>query len=93
MSELRSAVGQLQSEILARLPDAVVEEDFAELHRAMELLEVERLRRPGRARSTPSLRARREPVDGLLAERTLQGGLGARSESTSVSPVPWTTCR
>lgn len=45
MSELRSAVGALQSEILAELPDARIEEDFAELHRAVELLEIERLRR------------------------------------------------
>ncbi len=45
MSELRSAIDALQSELLAELPDAVIEEDFAELHRAMELLEVERLRR------------------------------------------------
>jgi hypothetical protein len=45
LSELRSAVERLQAEILAELPDAVVEEDFAELQRAVELLEVERLRR------------------------------------------------
>jgi hypothetical protein len=45
LSELRSVIDQLRSEVLADLPDAVIEEDFAELHRAMELLEVERLRR------------------------------------------------
>jgi hypothetical protein len=35
----------LQGEVLAEQPDAVIEEDFSELHRAIELLEVERLRR------------------------------------------------
>ncbi|MGH7317283.1 MAG: DUF222 domain-containing protein, partial [Candidatus Rokuibacteriota bacterium] len=45
MSELRSAIEGLRSEVLAELPDARVEEDFAELQRAAELLEVERLRR------------------------------------------------
>jgi hypothetical protein len=45
MSELRSAIEELRSEALADLPDARIEEDFAELHRAAELLEVERLRR------------------------------------------------
>jgi hypothetical protein len=45
VSGLRSAVEELRSETLPELPDAVVEEDFAELHRAVELLEAERLRR------------------------------------------------
>lgn len=45
MSELRSAVEMLRSESLAELPDARIEQDFAELHRAVEQLEVERLRR------------------------------------------------
>jgi len=45
MSELRSAVDTLRSEALADLPDSRIEEDFTELHRAMELLEMERLRR------------------------------------------------
>lgn len=45
MSELRSAVEALRSETLADLPDARVEDDFAELHRVGELLEMERLRR------------------------------------------------
>lgn len=45
MSELRSAVESLRAEVLAELPDAVIEEDFAELHRTMDQLEVERLRR------------------------------------------------
>ena len=45
MSGLRSVIEELQSATLAVLPDALVEEDFEELHRAVELLEAERLRR------------------------------------------------
>lgn len=45
MSELRSVVESLRSESLASLADAAVEEDFCELQRACEQLEVERLRR------------------------------------------------
>jgi hypothetical protein len=45
MSELRSAIEMLRSETLPDLPDAVIEEDFAELHKVVEQLEVERLRR------------------------------------------------
>ena len=45
MSELRSAVEAFRSEVLAELPDARIEEDFSELHRAAELIELERLRR------------------------------------------------
>lgn len=45
MSELRSAVEMLRSEALPDLPDARIEEDFAELQRVVEMLEVERLRR------------------------------------------------
>jgi len=45
MSELRSAIEGLRSEVLADLPDARVEEDFGELHRASEAIEAEKLRR------------------------------------------------
>src|SRR5204863_6140831 len=45
MSELRSAIEELRSETLSDLPDARIEEDFSELHRAIEQLELERLRR------------------------------------------------
>ncbi|MGH2572968.1 MAG: DUF222 domain-containing protein [Actinomycetota bacterium] len=45
MSELRSAIEGLRTETLGDLPDARIEEDFAELQRAAELLDVERLRR------------------------------------------------
>jgi Domain of unknown function (DUF222) len=45
MSEPRSAVEALRYETLAELPDARLEEDFAELQRAAELIDAERLRR------------------------------------------------
>jgi len=45
VSELRSVVEAFRCEALADLPDARLEEDFAELQRAGELLEAERLRR------------------------------------------------
>jgi hypothetical protein len=45
VSELRSAVEALRSEVLADQPDARIEEDFAELQRSCDLLEMERLRR------------------------------------------------
>lgn len=45
MSELRSVVESLRAEVLPELPDARIEEDFSELQRIAELLEVERLRR------------------------------------------------
>ena len=45
MSELRSVVESFRAEVLPEVPDARIEEDFADLHRMMEQLEVERLRR------------------------------------------------
>jgi len=45
VSELRSAVEGMHFEALAELPDARLEEDFAELQRAAELIDAERLRR------------------------------------------------
>jgi hypothetical protein len=45
MSELLSALEGYRAETLPELPDARIEEDFAELHRAAELIELERLRR------------------------------------------------
>ena len=45
MSELRSVADALAAESLSEMPDARVEEDFVELHRAVERLERERLRR------------------------------------------------
>ena len=45
MSELLSAIDALRAEALPELADARIEADFAELQRAVELLEAERLRR------------------------------------------------
>ncbi|HEY2802574.1 MAG TPA: hypothetical protein VGJ67_01495 [Actinomycetota bacterium] len=45
MSELRSSIDALRGEVLSGLPDTRIEEDFAELQRAAEQLELERLRR------------------------------------------------
>jgi hypothetical protein len=45
VSELRSAIEGLRAESLPELPDARIEQDFAELHQVAELLEAERLRR------------------------------------------------
>ena len=45
MTGLRSVVEDLRSQVLPELPDARLEEDFGELQRSLEQLEVERLRR------------------------------------------------
>jgi hypothetical protein len=45
MGEIRSAIEELRSETLTDLPDARVEEDFDEVHRAREMIELEELRR------------------------------------------------
>jgi hypothetical protein len=45
VSELRSVIEGFRAEVLGKLPDERVEEDFLELQRAVEALEVERLRR------------------------------------------------
>ena len=45
MSELLSAVESLRGEMLAELPDARIEEDFAEIRRIVDQLELEALRR------------------------------------------------
>jgi hypothetical protein len=44
-AELHSIASALRSETLTELPDARLEEDFAELQRGIERLETERLRR------------------------------------------------
>jgi hypothetical protein len=45
MSELRSALEPFRADVLPGLPDVRIEEDFAELQRHGELVELERLRR------------------------------------------------
>lgn len=79
MSELRSAIDLLRSEVLADLPDARIEEDFAELQRTGELLEVERLRR----------------LAEIERRRTFQrdGHLSAASWLASTFKVGWGTAR
>ncbi len=47
MSELRSVIEVFRRDVLAELPDARLQEDFAELQHAVEQLEAERLRRLG----------------------------------------------
>src|SRR2546425_11221269 len=79
MSELRSVVESLRSDTLPDLPDARIEEDFAELQRAVELLEVERLRR------LAEIERRR------LFER--DGHLSAASWLATTDKVAWGTAR
>lgn len=79
MSELRSAIEAFRSESLAELPDARIEEDFVELHRAVEQLETERLRRLG------EIERRR------LFER--DGHLSAAAWLASTFKVAWGTAR
>ena len=79
MSELRSAVGMLRAESLPDLPDARIEEDFAELQQVLEQLEVERLRR------LAEIERRR------LFER--DGHLSAASWLASTHKVAWGTAR
>ncbi len=79
MSELRSAIDTLRSEELTGLPDARIEEDFAELQRVAELLEVERLRRLG------------EIERRAIFQR--DGHLSAASWLASTFKVAWGTAR
>ena len=79
MSELRSTIEAFRAESLPELPDARIEEDFAELHRAVEQLEAERLRRLG------EIERRR------LFER--DGHLSAAAWLTSTFQVAWGTAR
>ena len=79
MSELRSAVEALRAETLPDLPDARIEEDFAELQQTVELLEVERLRR------LAEIERRR------LFER--DGHLSVASWLASTHKVAWGTAR
>ena len=79
MSELRSTVEMLRGETLAELPDARIEDDFDELYRAVEQLEVERLRRLA------------EIERGRLFER--DGHLSAAAWLVSKFKVAWGTAR
>jgi hypothetical protein len=79
MSELRSAIEELRSEVLADLPDARIEEDFAELQRAADLLEIERLRRLAEIDRRATFRR--------------DGHLSAASWLASTFKVAWGTAR
>jgi hypothetical protein len=79
MSELRSALEGFRCESLAELPDARLEEDFSELQRVSEMLEVERLRR------LAEIERRR------VFER--DGHLSAASWLASAFKVAWGTAR
>jgi hypothetical protein len=79
LSELRSAIESLRSETLADLPDARAEEEFAELQRSVELLEVERLRRLADIERRASFRR--------------DGHLSAASWLASTFKVAWGTAK
>ena len=79
MSELRSVIDELRAEDVASLPDARIEEDFAELHRSLEQLEAERLRR----------------LDELSRRRPFErdGHLSAASWLVATFNASWTAAR
>ena len=79
MSELRSAVEGMRFETLAEQPDARLEEDFAELQRAAELIDAERLRRLAEIERRGTYRR--------------DGHLSAASWLASTFKVAWGTAR
>ena len=85
MSELRSAIEGYRSEALGELPDARAEEDFAELQRASELLEAERLRRLADLDRRGLYRAdgHLSSVSWLVAAFGIGGGQAKRDLSTA----------
>jgi curved DNA-binding protein CbpA len=85
VSELRSAIEGFRSEALGELPDARAEEEFAELQRASELLEAERLRRLADLDRRGTYRAdgHLSAVSWLVAGFGMGGGQAARDVSTA----------
>jgi Domain of unknown function (DUF222)/HNH endonuclease len=82
MSELRSYLEELRAEDLAGVSDQVLEEDFAELQRAREILEAERLRRLAELdRRRPYLR------DGYLSTSTWFARRFGQSHTTAVGDL------
>jgi hypothetical protein len=79
VSELRSAIDAMRFETLAELPDARLEEDFAELQRASELIDAERLRRLAEIERRGTYRR--------------DGHLSAASWLASTFKVAWGTAR
>src|SRR5688572_25629169 len=82
MSELRSYLEELRAEDLATVSDQVLEEDFAELQRAAQVLKAERLRRLAELdRRRPYLR------DGYLSTSTWFARRFGQSHSTAVGDL------
>ncbi len=79
MSELRSAVESLRGETLAELPDARVEEDFAEIRRIVDQLELEALRRLAEIEATRLVQQGWAPLGGRLAGERVQDVVGCRA--------------
>jgi Domain of unknown function (DUF222)/HNH endonuclease len=82
MSELRGYLEELRAEDLAGVSDQVLEEDFAEMQRAAQILEAERLRRLAELdRRRPYLR------DGYLSTSTWFARRFGQSHSTAVGDL------
>jgi hypothetical protein len=79
VSELRSAIETMRFETLAELPDARLEDGFAELQRAAELIDAERLRRLAEIERRGTYRR--------------EGHLSAASWLASTFKVAWGTAR
>ncbi len=86
MSELRSAVESLRGETLAELPDARIEDDFAEIRRIVDQLELEALRRLGEKRSMT-----RRYTSSIAFRSRSTGGRDDSIELRGDKPVPQET--
>ena len=82
MSGLLSAIEGYRAEALPELPDARIEEDFAELHRAAELIELERLRRLAEIDRRKLFEPRRAPVGGIVAHLGASASWGSARAAT-----------
>jgi hypothetical protein len=82
VSELRSAVESLRGETLSELPDARIEEDFAEIRRIVDQLELEALRRLAEIERSRPAPAGRAPLGRRMAGEHVQDvvGRGARPD-------------
>ena len=79
MSELRSAVESLRGETLASLPDARLEEDFAEIRRIVDQLELEALRRLAEIERRGLFEQGWAPLGRGLAGERIQDVMGCRA--------------
>jgi hypothetical protein len=73
---LQTFLGDLRREVVAELPDARIEEDFAQLQRAWERLDAERLRPARGDRAAAALRTRRTSVRDVVARGHAPDGRG-----------------